>query len=159
MGSGYISDPQTKKFLQGWYGRHNSLPAFARASWDIDLSFLKPQSNSVATPPNDPPSSSSTPSSDASTSSSESKSSNNNSTEHIIKSESLENAGGSLFRTADKKVMSSASSSSNQKEKETATKETEEEGEVPTLEQIKAEFIAKSTAGKRHMQQILYNIV
>ncbi|MEL4304828.1 ribonuclease HII [Methanococcoides sp. LMO-2] len=33
FGSGYPSDPKTKKFLQDWYGEHGSLPDIVRHSW------------------------------------------------------------------------------------------------------------------------------
>ena len=33
FGSGYPSDPKTKKFLQDWYDEHGSLPDIVRHSW------------------------------------------------------------------------------------------------------------------------------
>jgi ribonuclease HII len=33
FGSGYPSDPKTKKFLADWYSEHEEFPDFVRHSW------------------------------------------------------------------------------------------------------------------------------
>ena len=33
LGSGYPSDPVTRKYVKGYHDQHQSLPTFVRASW------------------------------------------------------------------------------------------------------------------------------
>jgi len=41
LGSGYPSDPKTKKFLEGWIKSHKSLPDIARHSWKTSENLLE----------------------------------------------------------------------------------------------------------------------
>ena len=41
IGSGYPSDPATKKFLQSWFERHSGPPPGARQSWETIKRFMK----------------------------------------------------------------------------------------------------------------------
>ncbi len=41
LGSGYPSDPKTKKFLEGWIKSHESLPDIARHSWKTSENLLE----------------------------------------------------------------------------------------------------------------------
>jgi ribonuclease HII len=41
FGSGYPSDPKTKKFLADWYHKHDNLPEFVRHSWKTAENVIK----------------------------------------------------------------------------------------------------------------------
>jgi ribonuclease HII len=41
FGSGYPSDPKTKRFLEDWSREHDTLPEFVRHSWKTALNVLK----------------------------------------------------------------------------------------------------------------------
>jgi ribonuclease HII len=41
IGSGYPSDPKTIRFLEKWVKDHNSLPSFARSSWETSKNILE----------------------------------------------------------------------------------------------------------------------
>lgn len=41
FGSGYPSDPKTKKFLADWYGEHGELPDYVRHSWKTAENVIK----------------------------------------------------------------------------------------------------------------------
>jgi len=41
LGSGYPSDPKTKRFLEDWSREHDTLPEFVRHSWKTAMNVLK----------------------------------------------------------------------------------------------------------------------
>ena len=41
IGSGYPADPKTIRFLEQWVKDHNSLPSFARSSWETSKNILE----------------------------------------------------------------------------------------------------------------------
>jgi ribonuclease HII len=41
FGSGYPSDPKTKRFLEEWSREHDTLPEFVRHSWKTAENVLK----------------------------------------------------------------------------------------------------------------------
>ena len=49
IGSGYPADPKTIRFLEQWVKDHNSLPSFARSSWETSKRMLEKYNNSQKT--------------------------------------------------------------------------------------------------------------
>ncbi|MDK2825099.1 MAG: ribonuclease [Methanolobus sp.] len=47
FGSGYPSDPKTKKFLADWYGEHGELPDYVRHSWKTAENVIKNAENEI----------------------------------------------------------------------------------------------------------------
>ncbi|SDG02497.1 RNase HII [Methanolobus vulcani] len=47
FGSGYPSDPKTKKFLADWYGEHGELPDYVRHSWKTVENVIKNAENEI----------------------------------------------------------------------------------------------------------------